>query len=254
MARLRVGTSGWQYHDWRPSVYPVGLGQSHWLSRYAELFDTVEVNGTFYRLPSAATVARWAEATPADFRFAVKASRYLTHVRRLVEPREPCERLLARVGGLGPKLGPVLVQLPPHFPCEPERLEATLAVLGRHQVKVAVEVRDERWHDDRVYDVLARHDAALCWWDRRGTHGPLVRTTDWVYLRMHEGRAEPAPAYGVRALTTWCERIAAAYGERAGGWVYFNNDAGGAAPRNAAELRRAAARVGLSVDGRERAP
>jgi len=248
MAHLRVGTSGWQYDDWRPSVYPKGLGQSHWLARYAELFDTVEVNGTFYRLPSAATVQRWAASTPEHFRFAVKASRYLTHVRRLVDPGEPCAHLVERVRHLGPKLGPILLQLPPHFPCEPQRLDDTLAALASGAaVPLVVEVRDERWHDDRVYDVLARHDAALCWWDRRGTHGPLVRTTDWVYLRLHEGRAAPAPAYGVRALSAWCERIVAAFGEQAGGWVYFNNDPGAAAPRNALELRRAAARAGLAV-------
>jgi uncharacterized protein YecE (DUF72 family) len=249
VAGLRVGTSGWQYDDWRPTVYPPGLGQSRWLTRYAELFDTVEVNGTFYRLPSITTVQRWAAATPPDFRFAVKASRYLTHVRRLVEPEDPCTRFLERVHHLGAKLGPILVQLPPHFPPDPQRLEATLEAFARADgVRVSVEVRDDRWHDDRVYDLLARHGAALCWWDRRGAHGPLVRTSDWVYLRMHEGRSRSGSAYGVRALGSWCERIVAAFGEQAEGWVYFNNDHRAAAPRNAAELRRAAVRVGLTVD------
>jgi uncharacterized protein YecE (DUF72 family) len=244
VTRLRVGTSGWQYPDWRPTVYPPGLGQSRWLTRYAELFDTVEVNGTFYRLPSEATVEHWADSTPESFRFAVKASRYLTHVTRLLEPRDPCRRFLERVQRLGAKLGPILVQLPPHFPCDPGRLDAALEALGP-DVQVSVEVRDDRWHDNRVYDVLRRHGAALCWWDRRGTHGPLVRTADWVYLRMHEGRARPAPAYGARALTTWCDRIATAYGAGASGWVFFNNDAGAAAPRNADDFVRAARRSGL---------
>jgi uncharacterized protein YecE (DUF72 family) len=241
-----VGTSGWQYDDWRPSVYAPGLGKSRWLARYAELFDTVEVNATFYGLPAVATVQRWAASVPDGFRFAVKASRYLTHVRRLADPDDACARFLDRVRHLGPKLGPVLLQLPPHFPCDPDRLEATLHALGP-ETAVAVEVRDERWHDDRVYDVLARHGAALCWWDHRGAHAPLVRTTDWVYLRMHEGRATPPPAYGVRSLTTWCERIVSTFGEDATGWVYFNNDAGAAAPRDAAELRRAATRLGLDT-------
>jgi uncharacterized protein YecE (DUF72 family) len=246
MTRVRVGTSGWQYADWRPSLYPKGLGQSRWLARYAELFDTVEVNGTFYRLPTEATVERWAETTPDEFCFAVKASRYLTHIRRLAEPRDPVELFLSRVRRLGAKLGPVLLQLPPHFPADHGRLGATLDALGAG-LQVCVEVRDERWHDERVYDVLADHDAALCWWDRRGTHGPLVRTTDWFYLRMHEGRADPPPSYGRRALTTWCERIASVYGEQAGGWVYFNNDPGAAAPRNAAEFGRAARQLGLAA-------
>jgi uncharacterized protein YecE (DUF72 family) len=245
-ALVRVGTSGWQYRDWRPSIYPEGLPQSRWLARYAELFDTVEINNSFYRLPLEETFRHWADATPADFRFSVKASRFLTHMKRLRAPAQPVALLLERARGLGRKLGPVLLQLPPHFRCDPQRLDETLSAFGP-DVAIAVEVRDERWHDDRVYDVLTRHDAALVWWDRRGVHGPLVRTADWIYLRLHEGRAKGAPEYGRRAMATWCERVAAAYGERVGGWVYFNNDPGAAAPRNAETFARLARASGLRV-------
>jgi uncharacterized protein YecE (DUF72 family) len=251
---LRVGTSGWQYDDWRPDVYPEGLPKSRWLMRYGELFDTVEVNNTFYRLPAEETFRRWAASTPPDFRFAVKASRYLTHMKRLRLPKQPVRLLLERAQLLGPKLGPVLLQLPPRFKCEPKRLDATLEAFGP-RVLVAVEVRDPSWHDDAVYDVLARHGAALVWWDRRGARGPLVKTADWVYLRMHEGRSRTAPSYGKRALQSWCARVEHAYGADARGWVYFNNDPGAAAPRDAAAFRRIARRMGFHVPGpRELAP
>ncbi|MEX2255062.1 MAG: DUF72 domain-containing protein [Acidimicrobiia bacterium] len=244
MGTLRVGTSGWQYREWRPSIYPVGVPQRRWLERYAELFDTVEINNSFYRLPTEGSFRRWAEATPADFCFAVKASRYLTHVKRLRDPVAPVRLFASRARQLGPKLGPILLQLPPHFPCDPARLDATLEAFGT-DVHVAVELRDERWHEERVYEVLHRRGSALVWWDRRGTHGPLVRTTTWCYLRLHEGTARVAPAYGRRALATWCERILTHYGDSLAGWVYFNNDRGAAAPRNALEFRRLAARAGI---------
>jgi uncharacterized protein YecE (DUF72 family) len=245
---LRVGTSGWQYDDWRGEFYPTGLGQPRWLLRYAEVFDTVEVNNSFYRLPTEDTFRRWAAMTPPDFRFTVKASRYLTHMRRLLRPKQPVELLMERARLLGSKLGPVLLQLPPHFRCEPKRLEATLEAFGP-RVQVAVEVRDERWHDDEVYEVLARHNAALVWWDRRGARGPLVQTADWLYLRLHEGRSRTAPSYGKRALESWCARVEHAYGTDVCGWVYFNNDPGAAAPRDAAAFRRIARRAGMHVSG-----
>jgi len=245
-AGLRVGTSGWQYADWRPDVYPEGLSQPRWLTRYAELFDTVEINNTFYRLPTEDSFRRWAAATPPGFCFAVKASRYLTHMKRLLLPKQPVKLLLERARLLGPKLGPVLLQLPPRFECEPGRLDTALSAFGP-KVRVAVEVRDPRWHDDRVYEVLARHGAALCWWDRRGARGPLVKTADWVYLRLHEGRSRTAPSYGRRALESWAARVEDAYGTDVRGWVFFNNDRGAAAPRDAAVFRRVAQRAGLSV-------
>ena len=242
---LRVGTSGWQYRDWRGAFYPPGLATTRWLEHYAATFLTVETNSTFYRLPEPTTFAQWAARTPDGFTFAVKASRYLTHVRRLRDPGPPVERLLTAATGLGPKLGPVLVQLPPTLAADRGLLDAALDAFPT-DVRVAFEPRHDSWDTDEVAGVLAAHDAARCWWDRRGAHGPLVRTASWCYLRLHEGRASPAPGYGRRALGTWAERLAEGWGDDADGYVYLNNDAHACAVRDAATFARLAAAVGLA--------
>lgn len=234
---VRVGTSGWQYRDWRGVLYPPGLGQRHWLSAYAGQFDTVEVNNAFYRLPERSVFERWRAATPDGFLVAVKASRYLTHVRRLRDPEEPVARLLDRAAGLGDRLGPVLVQLPPDLPAAPERLDATLAAFPVG-VRVAVEPRHASWWTEEVAGLLARRGAALCWADRGSRPvTPLWRTAGWGYLRLHAGAAAPWPRYGAAALRTWRRRLAEAW---PGGevFVYFNNDPGGAAVYDARAFRR----------------
>ncbi|MFB4315519.1 DUF72 domain-containing protein [Actinomadura sp. 21ATH] len=231
-----VGTSGWQYADWRGVLYPEGLPQRLWLERYAESFATVENNGAFYRLPRRETFESWRERTPDGFVMAVKASRFLTHIRRLKEPAEPVERLMNVARGLGAKLGPVLLQLPPTLQADPARLDACLALFPP-DVRVAVEPRHPSWWTDETRAVLERHAAALCWADRRGRPvTPLWRTADWTYLRFHEGAARPWPHYGPRALATWAGRVGT------DGYVYFNNDPGGAAVRNALRFTRAYAR------------
>lgn len=156
---VRIGTSGWQYRDWRETLY-AGVPQRQWLERYAEAFATVEVNNAFYRLPDRATFAGWRERTPDDFCIAVKGSRYLTHVRRLREPAAPVGRLLAHTAGLGDRLGPVLLQLPPTLHADPSLLDDCLAAFPR-QVRVAVEPRHSSWWTDEVAAVLRRHGAAL---------------------------------------------------------------------------------------------
>jgi uncharacterized protein YecE (DUF72 family) len=241
---LRIGTSGWQYRDWRGAFYPRDLAQRAWLEYYAERFATVEVNNTFYRLPERETFEGWAARAPADFEFVIKASRYLTHVRRLQGPAQPVARLLGHAAGLGAKLGPVLVQLPPTLRADPARLEATLARFPTGQ-RVAVEPRHESWFTDDVYAVLAARDAALCLTDRRGRPGPIERTAGWAFLRMHEGTAHPRPCYGDRALTGWIERLAERWPARAECYVFFNNDPRACAVRNAARFAQLAARAGL---------
>ena len=243
---LRVGTSGWQYRDWRGAFYPPTVPTSRWLEHYAASYPTVEANSTFYRLPARATFEQWAARTPDGFTFAVKASRYLTHVRRLRDPDEPVSRLLDHAAGLGDRLGPVLVQLPPTLPADAGLLDAALGAFPTG-VRVAFEPRHPSWDTDAITEVLAAHDAARCWWDRRGRHGPLVRSASWCYLRLHEGRATPAPGYGTRALQTWAERLARAWGDDADGYVYCNNDAHACAVRNASTFTRLAGRVGLRV-------
>ena len=243
---LLVGTSGWQYRDWRGVLYPEGLPQREWLARYAANFATVEVNNAFYRLPELSTFERWREQTPDGFVVVVKVSRYLTHVRRLAEPAEPVARLTERAAGLGPRLGPYLLQLPPTLRAEPERLDACLRAFPAG-ARVAVEPRHESWWTGEVRRVLERRGSALSWADRAGRPlTPLWCTADWGYVRLHEGRAAPAPSYGRSALGTWLERIDAAWpGVGDDVFVFFNNDHGGAAVRNARTLVRMAANRAL---------
>ncbi len=243
---ILVGTSGWQYRDWRGRFYPAGVPQRSWLEHYASRFATVEVNNAFYRLPERNTFAQWRARTPDDFCVAVKMSRYLTHVKRLKEPAEPVARFLDRAAGLGDRLGPVLLQLPPNLPADPALLDGALARFPAG-VPVAVEPRHRSWWTDETRDVLTRRGAALCWADRLGRPvTPLWRTADWGYLRLHEGRARPRPRYGSAALRTWLDRIADSFGD-APMYVYFNNDPGGAAIADAAALGRLAQRRDLPI-------
>ncbi|GAA0715076.1 DUF72 domain-containing protein [Dactylosporangium roseum] len=243
---MLVGTSGWQYKDWRGRFYPRDVPQRAWLEHYAARFATVEVNNAFYRLPERSTFEDWRDRTPPDFTVAVKASRFLTHVKRLREPREPVERLMDRAAGLGDKLGPILLQLPPNLRVDPEALDATLAAFPRG-VRVAVEPRHESWWIGEVRQVLGAHNAALCWADRKSRPvTPLWRTADWGYLRLHEGRANPRPRYGRAALGTWTARLAAAF-PRHTSYVYCNNDPGCAAVADAVAVARLAGRRGLPV-------
>ena len=234
---LLIGTSGWQYRDWRPPktgaedrpyLYPAGLPQSRWLEHYASRFTVVEINNAFYRLPERETFRRWRETTPDDFGYAVKMSRFLTHVRRLKDPAEPVARFMERAEALGDKLGPVLLQLPPTLRADLAALDETLTAFPK-AVRVAVEPRHETWFTDEARDLLTRHGAALCWADRAGHPvTPLWRTADFGYLRLHEGRADPWPRYGRAALSAWLDRIGAEL-PRVPVHVFFNNDPGGAA-------------------------
>jgi uncharacterized protein YecE (DUF72 family) len=244
---LAVGTSGWQYRDWRGRFYPERLAQAGWLEHYAARFQTVEVNNAFYRLPEATTFERWRRLTPEGFLITVKASRYLTHILRLARPAEPVARLLSRMEPLGDRLGAVLLQLPPTLQAEPGRLDATLACFPAG-MRVAVEPRHRSWFSDEVRGVLERHGAALCLADRGSRPvTPLWRTADWAYLRLHEGSGGHAPCYGDTALGSWADRLADLWGRTADGYVYFNNDPRACAVRDAARFADLAARRGLEV-------
>lgn len=248
---LLVGTSGWQYADWRGTVYPPGLPQRLWFEHLLTGFQTVELNGSFYRLPTRATTTSWHDRAPADAVLAVKASRYLTHVKRLRDPEEPVARLLDRLEPLGRLLGPVLLQLPPDLRVDPAALAEVLARFPA-PLRVAVEPRHPSWFAGRpgaeVSAVLRARNAALVWSDRRGRRqAPLLRTAEWGYVRLHEGRASPWPRYGRRALAGWAARLAAAYEPGAPVFVYFNNDPGGAAVANAVTFAGEARRRGLAV-------
>lgn len=244
---ILLGTSGWQYRDWRGRFYPTGLPQREWLEFYATRFATVEVNNAFYRLPERDIFARWRASTPEDFCVAVKMSRYLTHIKRLRDPAEPVARFLDRAAGLGAKLGPVLLQLPPTLTADADLLAGVLRRFPS-AVRVAVEPRHPSWWAAPVRATLERHGAALCWADRRGRPvTPTWRTAAFGYLRMHEGRADPRPRYGRQALASWLDRVGAEFGGAEQVYTYFNNDPGGAAIADAAALAGIARRRGWSV-------
>jgi uncharacterized protein YecE (DUF72 family) len=233
---VHVGCSGWQYRSWREVLYPPGLAQRRWLERYAEVFDTVEVNATFYRLPKRSTVARWAEITPADFCFAVKGSRYLTHVRRLRDLHDGVARLVSVLEPLSAsgKLGPTLWQLPPTFQRDDERLASALAALppGRN----AFEFRHPSWFAEDVYSLLREYGVALVVADRASLHeAPWIDTAGWWYLRFHHGRSGRRGNYSDTELRRWATRIIDVPQDVYG---YFNNDWEGFAINNATLLHR----------------
>ena len=236
-----IGTSGWQYRDWRGRFYPPKLPQRLWLEHHAEHFATVESNNAFYRLPERETFVKWRERTPPDFRWAVKASRFLTHIKRLREPEEPVARLMGRAEGLEHRLDTILLQLPPTLKADPDLLRECLAQFPAG-VRVAVEPRHDSWWTDEVRALLERYGAALCWADRAEQPvAPLWRTTDWGYLRLHTG-AE-GWAYRPGTLQLWAERLSEAYGDSQV-LVYFNNDPGGAAVTDAVVFAGAVRRTG----------
>ncbi|MEJ1201920.1 MULTISPECIES: DUF72 domain-containing protein [unclassified Streptomyces] len=244
---LFVGTSGWQYRDWRDVLYPPGLPVRLWLERYAAGFATVEINNAFYRLPSRETFEAWRDRVPADFVVAVKASRYLTHIKRLRDPEEPVDRLMTHAAGLGDRLGPVLLQLPPTLRGDAALLDACLACFPPG-TRVAVEPRHESWWTPEVREVLTARGAALCWADVRARPvAPLWRTTDWGYVRFHQGRAAAWPHYGHRSLATWVDRIANTWPDDHDVYAYFNNDPNGAAVRDATAFARLAQAARLTV-------
>jgi uncharacterized protein YecE (DUF72 family) len=244
---VMTGTSGWQYRDWRGAFYPPEVPQRRWLEYYARQFATVENNGTFYRLPAWETFASWRERVTDDFVMTVKASRYLTHVRRLRDPAEPAKRLVDAAAGLGDRLGPVLLQLPPDLQAVPRLLEECLRQFPP-AARIAVEPRHASWWTDEVREVLAARNAALCWADRKGSAlTPLWRTADWGYLRLHEGEGDPWPRYSEPALIRWAERITGTWAGDGDVYVYFNNDQNCAAPHDAARFAAAVSRDGRAA-------
>jgi uncharacterized protein YecE (DUF72 family) len=233
-----IGCSGWNYADWRETFYPKGLPARRWLEHYARTFGTVEVNATFYRLPSRETVANWAAQTPPDFVFSVKASRYLTHVKRLTTLAEGWERFHERIEPLAEagKLGPILWQLPANFHCDLERLRGALDQLPpqRH----CFEFRHPSWFNDDVYAALRSRGAALVIGDHPErpfqTH---ELTADWTFVRFHYGSRGRNGNYSKTELDTWRRRIAQ-WRRKVDVYAYFNNDWSGYAVRNALELQR----------------
>lgn len=231
---IRIGTSGWNYSHWRRLFYPPGLSQPQWLSFYAAHFDTVEINATFYRLPKAEYVDRWREAAPEGFIFAVKGSRYLTHMKRLADTGESLDRFFDLVRRLAGKAGPVLWQLPPGMGRDDDRLAAFAGALPG-DVRHAFEFRNPEWYDAAVYGILERAGAALCIPDHPDYPQELILTTGWTYIRLHYGSLDGC--YSKDELESWAGRITALTAQGADAYIYFNNDWNGHALDNAKALR-----------------
>jgi len=234
--QARVGCSGWQYKHWRGDFYPAELPLSRWFEHYAERFDTVEINNSFYRLPERATFVAWGRRAPMRFVFAVKASRFLTHMKKLKDPEEPIDRLFTRMRGLGPHLGPVLYQLPTGWKVDVERFRTFLAALPRG-VRHVVEFREPTWYAPEIRALMERHGVAMCLHDMPGSATGKERVGPFVYVRFHGATRKYGGGYSDDRLRAWAEWLNAQRDAGADVYGYFNNDVGGHAPRDAVTLR-----------------
>jgi uncharacterized protein YecE (DUF72 family) len=230
-----VGTSGWHYAHWKGPFYPERLPSTHFLSFYAQHFDTVELNSTFYRLPPPAAPAQWKKEAPAGFCFAAKGSRYLTHMKKLRDAEPGVEKFFERIRGLGNKLGPIVFQLPPQWPVNQERLDSFLRILPRRR-KYAFEFRNASWNTAAIYRLLEKRNAALCIFHLDGVQSPIEATADFTYVRLHGPGGKYQGSYDDRTLRLWAKRIEK--WQLAASYIYFDNDQAGYAPQNAQRLRQ----------------
>jgi uncharacterized protein YecE (DUF72 family) len=222
MGTARVGCSGWQYKHWRGDFYPAGLPVSRWFEHYARTFDTVEINNSFYRLPERETFSVWRQRAPARFLFAVKASRYLTHMKNLKDPEQPLDRLFTRVRALGPRLGPVLYQLPPGWKLDLARLEHFLHALPGRERHV-LEFREPTWYADPVLRMLEDRGVALCLHDMPGSATGRCTVGPFVYVRFHGASGKYGGSYSDDRLDGWAGWL---HEQRRRGldvFAYFNN-------------------------------
>lgn len=234
--KIRIGTSGWQYDHWIGPVYDGKLDTAGKLERYAGDLDSVEINSTFYGLPSRDSARAWYEATPKDFLFAAKASRYITHMKKLKDPADSIRRFFDAIEPLEDKLGPILFQLPPKWHVNTGRLRDFLAALpsdGRY----AFEFRDESWHCDEVLEILAGRGAAFCIFDLNGKVSRTDVTAGFTYMRLHGPDGPYRGSYDQQALSGWAGRITSWRGEGIDCYCYFDNDEAGYAYANAVSLR-----------------
>jgi uncharacterized protein YecE (DUF72 family) len=236
LARYLIGTSGWHYEDWRQRFYPEKLPRAGWLEFYAGHFPTVELNNSFYRLPSERAFNSWRDNTPDGFTFAVKVSRYITHIRRLKDCREAMDNFMQRAKILGDKLGPLLYQLPPGLHRDDETLASFLSDLPGG-VRHVIEFRHPSWLVEDIFGVLRQHRVGLCVFDMPALACPRLATTDFAYIRFHGSESLYSSSYPDEALAGWAESIAGLAKTLDTAYIYFNNDVGGYALKNAVTIR-----------------
>ena len=235
MGKYHIGTSGWHYDHWRGVFYPEGLAKSKWLDFYARYFSTVELNNSFYHLPSENAFLTWRDSASPDFIFAVKVSRFITHIKKLRNVAEPLQNFLARVKLLEQKLGPLLYQLPPNMKRNDELLESFLSILPSGLQHV-FEFRNESWLEEDIFELLHRYNVGFCVFDMPGLTTPLVATADFAYIRFHGSTWMYGGCYSEEELERWAGRIAELSRDLKATYIYFNNDAEGFAVRNARTL------------------
>lgn len=238
-AEIRIGTSGWHYTHWRGPFYPERCSSAKMLEYYVDRLDTVEINNSFYKLPTADTFKCWRASTPAGFSFAVKASRFITHNKKLKDPQNALDNFIPPVSELKEKLGPILFQLPPKWRENVERLEKFLSVLPKgSRWRYTFEFREPSWLNDQVYEVLCRHNAAFCIYELAGFRTENVLTADWTYVRLHGPGGKYQGSYDAQQLQGWATRINDWSQKLRAVYVYFDNDQAGYAVQNAMELKR----------------
>ena len=230
-----IGTSGWHYDHWRYRFYPQELTKAKWLEFYASNFTTVELNNSFYRLPSEAAFASWRDSSPANFTFAVKVSRFITHIKRLRDTEEAVERFITRAKILEGKLGPLLYQLPPNMHRNDDRLESFLSTLPQG-MKHVFEFRHQSWLEEGVFEILHKYNIGLCVFDMPSLSCPLVATADFAYIRFHGSTGLYSSCYSDEELADWARRLADLATNLKAIYIYFNNDAEAFAVRNAITL------------------
>ncbi|MBI2831776.1 MAG: DUF72 domain-containing protein, partial [Chloroflexi bacterium] len=230
------------YEHWIGTFYPEGISAQDFLSFYVKRFETVEVNNSFYRLPEKKTFEMWRDATPPGFIFAVKASRFITHMKKLKDPEQSLATFMERVQGLGGKLGPILFQLPPNWNRNIERLESFLSALPEGY-RFAFEFRDPSWFHSDVYRALKKHGAAFCISEFAGLRTPGELTTDFTYIRLHGPEYAYGGLYSIEALSGWARTMSGWAARGIASYCYFDNDEAGYAARNASELRQTVSQI-----------
>lgn len=233
--KIYIGTSGWHYKHWKDNFYPSDIRSDEQLLFYTQLFKTVELNNSFYRMPSIDAIKLWIKGSPRDFLFAVKGNRYMTHNKKLKDCKEPLKYFITRVSSFGKKLGPILFQLPPKWNVNAERLKSFVKMLPKKH-KFAFEFRNPSWYNEDIYSILRLHNCAFCIYHLMYHLSPLIITADFVYIRLHGPQEKYAGRYSIESLQRWAANIKNWLNDGKDVYVYFDNDQSGYAPLNANEL------------------